>query len=172
MWCNQVHTVHTGQMANWVQPTYGALPECLPPPPPAPPVLRTTEVISYPPPPQGLLSMPTPAVSSTPQEWLGDEDLVLRRRRRRKDRDERHDRDRRREHRGKKDRSVLRAIRLMHREGKGYRPPWYRRFKDIIRSAVLDIHQDSLNALRFGICFAMAWSLCSLIMSMIRLEPG
>lgn len=205
MWCNQVHTVHTGQMANWVQPTYGALPECLPPPPPAPPVLRTTEVISYPPPPQGLLSMPTPAVSSTPQvvpsppegdasesapcvpeleqtEQLSgapeqeafdalaseDEDLVLRRRRRRKDRDERHDRDRRREHRGKKDRSVLRAIRLMHREGKGYRPPWYRRFKDIIRSAVLDIHQDSLNALRFGICFAMAWSLCSLIMSMIR----
>jgi len=96
-----------------------------------------------------------------------EEESRPKRRRRRKDREEKRD-DGERRKRGAKDRTVLRAIRQMHREGKGYRAPWYRRLKAQIRAAVLDIHQDSLQALRFGICFAMAWSFCSLVMSMIR----
>lgn len=94
-----------------------------------------------------------------------EDEARIKRRRKKKDRD----RERRTEHpRGPRDRTVLRAIRIMHKEGKGYQSPWYRRVKGKIRAAVLDIHEDSLQALRFGICFAMAWSFCSLVMSMIR----
>lgn len=43
------------------------------------------------------------------------------------------------------DREVLKETRLSEQwtKGKGYRPPWYRRWKVAIRSAVLNIHQDS-----------------------------
>jgi len=95
-----------------------------------------------------------------------EDEVRIKRRRKKKDRGERRVEHEHR--RGPRDRTVLRAIRIMHKEGKGYQPPWYRRLKGKIRSAVLDIHQDSLQALRFGICFAMAWSFCSLVMSMIR----
>lgn len=94
-------------------------------------------------------------------EEEGEDETNLRRRRHKKRRDK--DRPGRR---GKSD--VLRAIRLMQREGRAPARPWHQRMQEALRSAILDMHQDSLQALRFGICFAMCWSLCSLVMSLIR----
>eukprot|EP00439_Symbiodinium_sp_Y106_P043470 s1018_g5.t1 len=95
-------------------------------------------------------------------EEEGEDETNLRRRRHKK----RREKDRPGGRRGKSD--VLRAIRLMQREGRAPARPWHQRIQETLRSAILDMHQDSLQALRFGICFAMCWSLCSLVMSLIR----